>query len=322
MEYFPFGTYKETVDYDSNFPDVFYTFTGQEDDDDLGFYNYVARLYDPVLGRFISPDIIVQNIEYPQTPNRYSYATNNPLRYVDPTGNQYESYDTNLWLSSIYGPLGSFGSSSYLNSNFGSPWKLDINIPNFNISSVSNIGLSSNINLNFSNTNFSNTYNRGALEIGSFGAQYVANNPSSLKETINSLADKFQSWWKDPLGTKARGDRRDYGYGDINLTSIGLFHIFGGTISVQITPEGYVYFCPGVAVGTKGTNLSGTMSNYDPSPGIILAGQVNLGLVGQLGYSFEGKSFFGELGGTLQTGFSVTCMYCLGPFGPFDAGRK
>jgi RHS repeat-associated protein len=65
---------------------VFYTYTGQEDDDDLGFYNYVARLYDPGLGRFISPDIIVPNIQDPQALNRYSYARNNPIFYVDPDG--------------------------------------------------------------------------------------------------------------------------------------------------------------------------------------------------------------------------------------------
>jgi RHS repeat-associated protein len=50
MEYFPFGTYREAIDYDGTFPDVYYTFTGQEEDDELGFYNYKARLYDPVLG--------------------------------------------------------------------------------------------------------------------------------------------------------------------------------------------------------------------------------------------------------------------------------
>ncbi len=86
MEYFPFGTYRETVDYDVNFPDVFYTFTGQEDDDDLGLYNYGARLYDPALGRFISPDSIVPDPTDLQSLNRYSYVRNNPLFYIDPTG--------------------------------------------------------------------------------------------------------------------------------------------------------------------------------------------------------------------------------------------
>lgn len=95
IEYFPFGEYRAvgdpngTHDYDPNFPDVYYTFTGQEDDDDLGLYNYGARLYDPVLGRFISPDSVVQSPDDPQTLNRYSYARNNPLSYTDPSGNFY-----------------------------------------------------------------------------------------------------------------------------------------------------------------------------------------------------------------------------------------
>jgi RHS repeat-associated protein len=91
MEYFPFGTYREAVDYDTGFPDVFYTFTGQEDDDDLAFYNFKARLYDPFLGKFISPDVVVQNIEDPQTLNRYSYARDNPLIYVDASGKAFLS---------------------------------------------------------------------------------------------------------------------------------------------------------------------------------------------------------------------------------------
>jgi RHS repeat-associated protein len=66
---------------------VNYTFTDQEDDDDLGLYNYGARLYDPVLGRFISPDSIVQSPGDPQTLNRYTYCLNNPLIYTDPEGN-------------------------------------------------------------------------------------------------------------------------------------------------------------------------------------------------------------------------------------------
>jgi RHS repeat-associated protein len=66
---------------------VNYSSTGQEDDDELGFYNYGARLYDPVLGKFLSPDSIAQAPDDPQTLNRYSYARNNPIIYIDPEGN-------------------------------------------------------------------------------------------------------------------------------------------------------------------------------------------------------------------------------------------
>jgi len=92
MEYFPFGTYREAIDYDSNFPDVFYTFTGQEDDDDLGLYNYNARLYDPVLGRFISPDRLIPDPSDPQSLNRYTYCLNNPLIYTDPSGEIWQLF--------------------------------------------------------------------------------------------------------------------------------------------------------------------------------------------------------------------------------------
>ena len=48
---------------------------------------YRARYYDPTLGRFISADAIVPEPGNPQSLNRYAYVKNNPLRYVDPSGN-------------------------------------------------------------------------------------------------------------------------------------------------------------------------------------------------------------------------------------------
>ena len=58
-------------------------------------YDYRARRYDPTLARFIQPDTLVPNPGDPQSLNRYSYAGNNPLRYVDPSGHWYgpDDYD-------------------------------------------------------------------------------------------------------------------------------------------------------------------------------------------------------------------------------------
>jgi RHS repeat-associated protein len=61
-----------------------YTYTGREFDSDTGLYYYRARFYDPQLGRFLSEDPIGLS----GGPNPYEYAYDNPLRYVDPTGNQ------------------------------------------------------------------------------------------------------------------------------------------------------------------------------------------------------------------------------------------
>ena len=48
-----------------------------------------ARLYDPVTGRFLSPDPYVQAPDFSQNFNRYSYALNNPLKYTDESGEYF-----------------------------------------------------------------------------------------------------------------------------------------------------------------------------------------------------------------------------------------
>ena len=45
-----------------------------------------GRFYDPLLGRFLSPDPYVQDCTNPQNFNRYAYCLNNPLKYTDPSG--------------------------------------------------------------------------------------------------------------------------------------------------------------------------------------------------------------------------------------------
>ncbi|XXX76943.1 RHS repeat-associated core domain-containing protein [Sorangium sp. So ce134] len=61
-------------------------FTGHEGDDELGLVNMRGRLYDPVIGRFLTPDPLVANPLSGQSLNPYSYVLNNPLAYVDPSG--------------------------------------------------------------------------------------------------------------------------------------------------------------------------------------------------------------------------------------------
>jgi RHS repeat-associated protein len=81
-DYMPFGGIRNhTGTNTSN-----YKFTDQELDAENGLYNYNARLYDPVIGRFITPDTIIPEPYNPQSLNRYAYARNNPLIYTDPTG--------------------------------------------------------------------------------------------------------------------------------------------------------------------------------------------------------------------------------------------
>jgi len=52
----------------------------------LGLYDYRARFYDPLPGRFIQPDSLVPGAGNPLAWDRYAYTLNNPVRYTDPGG--------------------------------------------------------------------------------------------------------------------------------------------------------------------------------------------------------------------------------------------
>lgn len=62
-------------------------YTGHEHLPEYNLINMNGRLYDPVQGRMLSPDNYVADPFGTQGYNRYSYANNNPLSYVDPDGN-------------------------------------------------------------------------------------------------------------------------------------------------------------------------------------------------------------------------------------------
>jgi hypothetical protein len=50
-----------------------------------------GRVYDLVVGRFLSPDPVIQSPDFTQNYNGYSYCFNNPLKYTDPSG--YSAYN-------------------------------------------------------------------------------------------------------------------------------------------------------------------------------------------------------------------------------------
>ena len=67
----------------------------------FGLINMNARLYDPVIGRFLSPDPQLQELYSSQNFNRYSYCLNNPLRYIDENGEFFFSIFAGIWKSII-----------------------------------------------------------------------------------------------------------------------------------------------------------------------------------------------------------------------------
>jgi RHS repeat-associated protein len=61
-------------------------YTGHEMLDQLDLVHMNGRVYDPLVGRFMSGDPLVQDPTNGQSYNRYAYVMNNPTNLTDPTG--------------------------------------------------------------------------------------------------------------------------------------------------------------------------------------------------------------------------------------------
>lgn len=84
-----------------------FKYAGEIHDPETGLYYLRARYYDPSLGRFINKDTNEGDITNPLTLNLYTYAYNNPLIYIDPSGNigirQIDNFAMGLLASGIEG---------------------------------------------------------------------------------------------------------------------------------------------------------------------------------------------------------------------------
>jgi RHS repeat-associated protein len=94
--YDAWGRPRKNIDLEYNLPNPFggssssftmrgYTF--HEHLEMVGLINMNGRVFDPILGRVLSPDNYIQDATSSQNFNRYSYCLNNPLKYTDPDGN-------------------------------------------------------------------------------------------------------------------------------------------------------------------------------------------------------------------------------------------
>ncbi len=63
-----------------------YTYKGYRYDQEIGLYYLNSRYYDPVIGRFLNPDGLLGQTGNILSTNMYAYCENNPVMYLDPSG--------------------------------------------------------------------------------------------------------------------------------------------------------------------------------------------------------------------------------------------
>ena len=71
-----------------------------------------GRVYDPLLGRFLSPDPFVQTLNSTQALNRYAYVLNSPLSLVDPSGFFFD--EVGDFLEDWWRPLAAIGAAVFV----------------------------------------------------------------------------------------------------------------------------------------------------------------------------------------------------------------
>ncbi|MBO6126317.1 MAG: RHS repeat-associated core domain-containing protein [Bacteroidaceae bacterium] len=90
------------------------TYTGHEDLWMFGLLNANARLYSPYLGRFVSPDPLLNSEGSAWDYNPYVYARNNPYKYIDRNGE--------IWWWAIFAALGAGFNILQNKDNIHSVW--------------------------------------------------------------------------------------------------------------------------------------------------------------------------------------------------------
>ena len=240
-------------------------FTGHEHILQFGIINMNARIYDPTIASFLSPDNEVTDPENPQNYNRYSYALNNPMRYTDPSGNNpmllfwaiataMETYHNSVHYGSkaafiSFAKAGiAYGASSIINSVLNSVFsELTKNSIESLLVGVAKSVLTDFVTRMISNGKYSgeNALFSMGMAVASWGAEALAS--SSLDEVVERTKEssvstesgikvnKYEEFSRDVYGVKERGADIQIAYTD----KTGKYSNIRGIQTVSTTSHPY-----------------------------------------------------------------------------------
>ena len=192
-------------------------FTGHEYLPWFNLYNMNGRLYDPLVGRFLSVDPYVQNPGSTQSYNRYSYCLNNPLKYTDPSGEKLK-WPKFEWrhLIPVIGQLEYVMQTINDNTTELSQKMDEAGVPSFNVGGTVNLDGNVNANASVNGQQVLNTAN-------------IDRSGPSVKATYDELAqvrkDYGSAWYASTVSgaSGVAGDIASMSNSTFRLTKSGSF---------------------------------------------------------------------------------------------------
>ena len=199
MNFDPWGRRRNASDWTFNsLPTTFMFdrgFTGHEHLNEFKLVNMNGRIYDPVLGRFLSPDNYLQLPDYTQNLNRYTYALNNPLSYTDPSGNSF--------LGSLFGAwFGNYligGADRWINKGMS-----------FNDAFFNKNYITASADVTFSPSNFSFSNYQVTQQLIATQTGILSQQLDEVFSGFSGLGRKANDWFSDHIFIEVEG-RFDYG---------------------------------------------------------------------------------------------------------------
>ena len=110
-------------------------FTGHESLDSIGLVHMNGRVYDPVVGRFVSADPHIDGVNDLQGYNTYSYVKNNPLSFTDLTGFYINipTFTIPINFNTFSFNTPAFNPTPRININFTMPMSMPTLTPSFTV---------------------------------------------------------------------------------------------------------------------------------------------------------------------------------------------
>ena len=242
-------------------------YCGHEMLPEFDLINMNGRLYDPTIGRFLSPDNYVQEPENSQNFNRYTYCLNNPLKYTDPSGNFW-----NLIIGAAIGGVFNWASHGFQSNAKGLGY-----FATGAIAGAAGAGIASGVNVAMAGGNFWTGAAGLAKGISSTGFLAGAASGACAGFSGGFILDTGNSWV----------DGQSFGKGLLaGLCSGGIGALEGGIAGG---------LCGGLDAIDKGTNFWTGETSLDLTQGYAASGNYKIGektITGKYVGTYEGQNVF------------------------------